>query len=98
MTASYILTRLRVKKSELSSIFQGVQIMQEEYTAYDEILDEGRIDGISSLLLRQDRKRFGPPDAHAEAELAGIKDLDRLERFADAILTAKSWDELLATP
>jgi hypothetical protein len=34
----------------------------------------------------------------AEAALKAVRDLDRLERLADAIHTAKTWAELLATP
>ena len=32
------------------------------------------------------------------AQLKSIRDLDRLGRLADAVLTAQSWPELLATP
>jgi hypothetical protein len=58
----------------------------------------GRIDVDHRLLLRQGQKRFGPVDADIEAALRTIDDLDRLERLADAVLTANSWHELLATP
>jgi hypothetical protein len=33
-----------------------------------------------------------------ESAVTSIKDVDRLERMADAVLTANSWQELLATP
>ena len=33
-----------------------------------------------------------------QSELTAIRDLEPLERLANAILTAKSWSELLATP
>jgi transcription termination factor NusB len=49
-------------------------------------------------LLRLGRRQFGELDASIESELKSIRDLERLERLADAILTAKSWPELLATP
>jgi predicted transposase YdaD len=113
MTAAYILTGLRVKKGELAAIYKGIGLMQES-TAFDEAIEEGLAQGLAQglarglargivqgqvqTLLRQGRKRFGPPDAAAEAELTSIKDLDRLERLADAVLTATSWKELLATP
>lgn len=101
MTAAYILTGLRVKKGDLSSIYKGVRLMQDS-TAYDEILEEGELRGelkrSHRLLLRLGRKRFGNPDAATESELIAIKDLERLERLADAILTAETWQELLATP
>lgn len=96
MTSAYILTGLRVPKGVLASIYKGIGLMQES-TAFDEAVDEGRIDGQITLLLRLGRKRFGPPDASTESALTSIKDLERLERLADAILTATSWSELLAT-
>lgn len=100
MTAAYILTGLRVKKTDLASIYRGVGLMTES-TAYDEAVEEGELRGELKrshlLLLRQGRKQFGAPDAETEANLKAIRDLDRLERLADAILSAKSWPELLAT-
>ncbi len=69
----------------------------QESTAFDEAVDEGRIDGQITLLRRLGRNRFGLPDPAAESRLMAIKDLERLERLADAIFTAKNWEELLAT-
>ncbi|MGL6096478.1 MAG: hypothetical protein ACRC7O_11860 [Fimbriiglobus sp.] len=73
-----------------------------ESTAYDEAVEEGERRGeikrSHMLLLRQGRQQFGAPDPATESELKSIRDLDRLERLADAILTAKSWPELLGTP
>lgn len=105
MTAAYILTGLRVPKGDLAMIYKGIGLMQES-TAYDEVMEEGERRGQARgelershrLLLRLGRKCFGPPDAAAESALTAIKDLERLERLADAILTATSWQELLATP
>jgi hypothetical protein len=82
----------------------------QEPMAFDAVMDEGMargeargevrgiIRGKISTLLRLGRKRFGDIDAVAEAALTSINDLDRLERLDDAILTANSWRELLATP
>lgn len=109
MTAAYILTGLRVAKSDLGSIYRGIGLMQES-TAFDEVMEEGELRGeirgelrgelkrSHRLLLRLGRKQIGAPDAATEAKLTALTDLDRLERLADAILTAKSWAELLATP
>lgn len=105
MTAAYILTGLRVAKSDLASIYKGVGLMQES-TAFDEVMDEGlargrlegEVRGKVRVLLRLGRKQFGNPNPATESELSAIQDLDRLERLADSILTAKSWQELLATP
>jgi predicted transposase YdaD len=105
MTAAFILTGLRVAKATLAHIYDGVRIMHES-TAYDMILEEGRVEGLREgelrsgrrLLLRLGGKRFGPADAATEAALTSIQDLDRLERMAEAVLSATSWQELLATP
>src|SRR5262249_36022815 len=72
MTANFILTGLRIKKSELPAIFQGVHSMQEEMTAYDEWMEEltqAESRGFHRILLRQGRNRFGPADAETEAAL-----------------------------
>ena len=73
----------------------------QESTAFDEAIEEGecrgQIKNSHKLLLLQGRQQFGPADAATEAELRAIKDLERLERLAATILTAKSWQELLAT-
>jgi len=104
MMASYILSGLLVEQNELVKIFRGVTTI-EVVTAYVEWgakveLRElnGGIKGMNQMLLRLDRKRFGPPDAASAAQVMAIRDHDRLERLADAILTAGSWQELLATP
>ena len=96
MMATFLLTGLRVPKDSLSTIYDGVKIMHES-SAYDMILDEGRVEGEIRLLLRQGRKRFGPPSPKIETALTAIKDAERLERLGDAILTAKSWNKLLET-
>jgi len=97
MTAAYILTGLRVKKDDLASIYRGVGLMSES-TAYDEAIEEGEIKGRFGGLLQQGSRKFGPPDQASESQLRSIRDLEHLKRLADAILTATSWQELLATP
>lgn len=97
MTATYVLAGLRVDLDELKEIFAGVITMPAS-TAFDAMIERGEIKNSHRLLLRLGRTRFGEPDAATEAALIAITDLDRLERLADAILTACSWNELLATP
>ena len=97
MTAAYILTGLRVTKHSLATIYRGIGLMQES-TAFDEATEEGEIKRSHRVLLRQGRKLIGSLDTSTEAEITAIKDLDRLDRLTDAILTAKSWQELLDTP
>jgi len=69
----------------------------QELTAYDEAMEEGELRVSHRLLLRLGEKRFGAVGEAIEAELRAIRDLDRLERLAIAILTTNSWEELLAT-
>lgn len=96
MSAAFILSGLRVEREALSSIFEGVRVMHES-SAF-ELLDEWEARGAHRIILRQARKRFGAPPAADEALLRSFTDVDRLERISDAISTAESWAELLATP
>lgn len=104
LTAAYTLTALRTSISELSSIYRGVGIVNAP-TAWDEAVEAGELRGelrgeiqrSHRLLLRLGSKQLGTPDEGVEKELKSIQNLDRLERLADAILSAKSWQELLAT-
>ncbi len=59
---------------------------------------EGRVEAAHRILLRWGQNRFGPPHPDAEAILRDIRDIDRLERLADTVLTASSWQEFLAAP
>jgi hypothetical protein len=97
MTAAFILTGLRVKKEELATIYEGVRVMHES-TAYDMAVEEGQIRNSHGVLLRQGRRLLGPPDPATESAIRSIQDVERLERMTDAILTVKSWQELLSTP
>lgn len=117
MTATVILTGMRVGRETLTGLFEGVKIMYES-SAFDmfeekgrqaglqegrqegrrEGLLEGRVEESQRLLLRQGAKRFGAPDPTTETAVRALSDLDRLERLADAVLTAGSWQDLLATP
>lgn len=58
---------------------------------------EGAIEELRKILLRLGEKRFGPADPATQAALAGITDLDRLERMSERMLVAAGWEELLAT-
>lgn len=97
MTAAFILTGLRAGRQNLSGIFRGVKVMHES-SAFELYEEKGRIEECHRLLYRMGWNRFGAPEAAVGEALRAIQDLDRLERMADAILTASSWQELLATP
>jgi len=59
---------------------------------------EGRVEEARRFLRRQGTRRFGKPDAHIEAALDAIADLERLEQLSDRVLEVTSWEELLAQP
>ena len=58
----------------------------------------GRVEEAQRVLLRQGRIRFGPSDEGTEAAVHAIRDVERLERLLDHVMTASGWQELLATP
>ncbi|MHB1424859.1 MAG: hypothetical protein ACYC3I_16940 [Gemmataceae bacterium] len=96
MTAAFVLTGLRVGRQTLFDIFRGVKVMHES-SAFELYEEKGRVEESHRLLLRMGRNRFGAPDAATETALRAIRGLDRLERMADAVLTASSWQEFRAT-
>ena len=57
----------------------------------------GRIQEAHSLLVRQGVRKFGEPANTLREQFQAILDVDRLERIADRIFDATSWDDLLAT-
>ena len=69
-----------------------------ESSAFELYEEKGRVEECHRVLLRQGRSRFGAADAASETALRAIEDIDRLERMVDAVMTAQSWQELLAIP
>jgi hypothetical protein len=96
MTATFVLTGLRAGRQALADIFRGVRVMHES-SAFELYEEKGRVDECHRTLPRLGRNRFGPPDPATESALRAIQDIDRLERMVDAVLTAPSWEALLAT-
>ena len=62
------------------------------------ILDEGRVDEAKNVILRQGRKKFGPPDESITTKLNVITDLEKLHRLQERLLEVANWQELLDTP
>jgi len=58
-------------------------------------LTQGQVQAARSVLLRLGSKRFGAPDARAQAVVESIGSLTRLHELIDRILEAESWEELL---
>jgi hypothetical protein len=52
---------------------------------------------MRGLILKQGRVRFGKPTKRQLERLKAIDDLDRLDRIAITMLSARSWTGLLRT-
>jgi hypothetical protein len=103
--ATRILMGLRYPENQVDAIVEGVSAMLfgihgiEESSVYQGILRKGRamgaVEEAKKTLLRQGRKKFGPPGEKVESEIAALGDLERLHDLIDRILDVSSWDELL---
>jgi predicted transposase YdaD len=99
LTAAFVLTGLRLPRTAAFQLFRGVRAMRDSDT-YQAILDEGReegrVDELHRMLLRQGRKRFGEPDEGTRQAIRDLQDLERLEHLGERLLEVSGWDELLA--
>ena len=109
--ATRVLMGLCYSEEKVDSIIEGVSAMLfgirgiEESSVYQGILKkgealgrvEGAVDDAKTILLRQGRKKLGPPDEQISGRIAEIKELDRLHVLLDRILDVSTWDELLAS-
>ena len=102
LRAAFNLSKLRVKRTQLHELYEGMDVMTDtEMTAYDEMVEElAERERMTArrILLKQGRSRFGDPNPTEEEAVRAIKDIEHLERMADAILKVNNWTELLATP
>ena len=108
LTAGEMLTGLVVNEAVAKVLFERFTNM-EESSVYQAILrrgqalgrEEGRVEGRAdqarAIILRLGQRRFGRPTKTAQAALAGIADVDRLDRIADRLDDAASWADLIAT-
>jgi hypothetical protein len=100
LTASYLLTGLRVRRDVARNLFRGVQAMRESDTylaILDEGRDEGRLEQTRKMILRQGRELFGEPDKTTTATINALSDLERLERMSVRLVRASGWEEILQT-
>ena len=68
-------------------------------TIAQSLFEEGRREGLLqaqlSTLLRQGKRRFGPPSEQQAATLNGLTDIDHLDRMIDCVYDGQSWEEVL---
>ncbi len=99
MTGAYTLTGLRIRDEEtLVRIFEEYGMIKKNLPVWDQKLLEGELRGVRKTILGCCTIKFGSPRADVKAALSSIDDEDRLDRIVAAMVTATSWDELLATP
>jgi predicted transposase YdaD len=94
LTAVSILLQMRygiVAAEEFLRRFPEVR----EYGGFRTCIEEGRQEGLRDAILRQGRKKFGPPTVEIEASVDAITDLARLGTLAERLLDVNTWDELL---
>jgi predicted transposase YdaD len=97
LMAAYVLTGLRMPRELAAQLFGGLRSMRESST-YQAILEEGGIDTLRRMLLRQGRIKFGPCDQVTEQTIQAIADIGQLEQLTERLLLVSSWQELLQTP
>ncbi len=103
-TATYLLMGLRYPPGLAGHLLQGDRAMEDSST-YQALLskgralgrDEGRLVEARSLVLRQGRKKFGPPPPEVAQSVEAITDIVRLEALSDRLLDVESWDDLMAS-
>jgi predicted transposase YdaD len=98
LTAVGLLLQLRYGPVTAEEIIRKYPEIRE-YAAFKTFLDEGRaegkVEGLRESVIRQGRKKFGPPTAEQEAAVNAITDLGRLEALTEKLLDVSTWDELL---
>ena len=103
LASAYVLCGLRYERDTITQAFGRLNMLLEESTTYQSILEEGKARGLSqglsqglrNTIIRIGSKRFGPPTESISCTLHGIEDATRLEILADRILDARSWDDLV---
>jgi hypothetical protein len=69
-----------------------VQVMNK--TTYEKGMEKA----FQISLIRQGKKKFGPPSPEIQMRLQSILDLSLLEDLTERILDVHSWEELLNVP
>jgi hypothetical protein len=95
--ATYVLLGLRYSDAFAHALFEEVLGMEQSAT-YQAIVRRGRAEGERRLLLLQGEAKFGPPDPAVLAAIEGTDDLAQLEALGVRLMSAGSWQELLAPP
>ncbi len=104
-SATDLVMGLRYPPDVVHHLLRGIMGI-EESTTYQEILQKGEARGITrgaldearKMLLKQGKERFGRPDNQVKAALAGLVELDEVERLLVKLLRVSTWEELFGLP
>ena len=104
--SAFVLGGLRYDQTFLVEVFTTMSMTLEDSTTYQWILSKGIAKGeargearaLARTIRRHGTKKFGVPDTATTARLETMDDVARLDRLADRVFDAVSWDDLLATP
>jgi predicted transposase YdaD len=95
--ATYVLLGLRYSDEFAHALFEEVLGMEESAT-YQAIVRRSKAEEARHMLFLQGETKFGPADPETRGVIEGISDLPRLEELGVRLLSATSWQELLAPP
>jgi len=95
--SAYMLCGLRYTPQQTETLYRELNMIMEDSTTYQFVLQKGRVEATQSLILQLGTIRFGQPPTTPAAAIQAITDHDRLKRMAGRVLNATGWDDLLAT-
>jgi hypothetical protein len=100
--SSFVLCGLRYEDERIAELYQTMSLTLEDSTTYQWILKKGVAQGaletMRATVLRLGAKRFGAATESTQIAVNAITDPTRLQRMAERVLDAASWDDILATP
>ena len=96
LTSTFVLSGLRLNRERALDLFRRIRAV-EESTTYQYILEQGELKAVRRLVLRHGARKLGTPGKRVKEAIQELDNLPRLERILDAISSADSWNEALAT-
>ena len=93
--ATQLLLSLRYDEAEIQGMVRAMTWWRES-PVFQATLRERRAAEARRVVLDLGTEKFGPPDAAVARTVESLDDLDTLERLIRRILTASSWQELVA--
>ena len=99
-----LLVNLRYDEDEVQAMLVDLDELRDTpvYRAIarmgrEEGREEGRLTQTRRLVFDLGTEKLGEPDATTATAIAGVEDVDELERLLRRLLTVDTWQELLAT-